>query len=53
MIPGGHLTQKLLTKVSTLFVTNELSQTPSARASQNGSEDRGNEWTRLRDFCQV
>ena len=31
MIPGGHLTQKLLTKVSSLFVTNEHSQIPSAR----------------------
>ena len=39
MIPGGHLTQKLLTKVSSLFVTNEHSQIPSARASQSGSEE--------------
>ena len=39
MIPGGHLTQKLLTKVSSLFVTNEHSQIPSARASRSGSEE--------------
>ena len=44
---------KRLGKVTSLFVTNERSQTPAARASQNGSEERGNEWTRLRDFCQV
>ena len=41
---------KRLRKVTSLFVTNERSQTPAAHASQNGSEERGNEWTRLRDF---
>ena len=38
MIPGGHLTQKLLTKVSSLFVTNEHSQIPSVSSRRNWSE---------------
>ena len=56
---GGHLTQKLLRKIS-LFVTNEHSQTPLMEITlcahrEVAGEERGNDFAgaRLQDFWQV
>ena len=40
LILGGHLSLKRLGKITSLFMTNEHSHTPAARASQNGSEEK-------------